>query len=110
MNKILGAMIIALAAVTLAGCSSGPDQSKVDDYHTLIHAVPAYADLSNSNLDKAGKGICRMFQIDAKTGYKIALAATTQGDETPAQGNLLVQAAVKTFCPQYWGDIPQDVK
>lgn len=109
MNRILGATIVVLAAVTLAGCASGPDTEKVDAYHTLMHAMPAYKNVSTAGLDKAAKGVCGIFKADQTTGWAIAVqGASINADE--AQANILVQAAVAAYCPQYKDNIPANAK
>lgn len=109
MNRILAATIVVAAAATLTACSSGLDTEKVDAYHTLMHAMPAYKNISNADLDKAAKGVCRIFKADEKTGWAISVEGASINADS-AQANVLVQAAVAAYCPQYKGDIPADAK
>jgi tellurite resistance protein len=112
MNKTWAASIVALAlTATLAGCSTGPDESKVAAYHTVAHAMPAYKDVTTAGLDKAAKGVCQIFKDDdSKSGWVTATQAATQSGADSAQANVLVQAAVAAYCPEYVKDIPAEVK
>lgn len=110
MNKILGATLVVLATVTLAGCASGPDAEKVDAYHTLMHAMPAYKDVSTAGLDKAAKGVCGIFKADQETGWSVAVQGAAVGGADEAQANILVQAAVAAYCPEYRDSIPANAK
>jgi hypothetical protein len=112
MNKLWGAIGIAAVTLTaLTACSTGPDQSKVDAYHTVAHAMPAYKSVSNAGLDKAGKAVCKIFETsDDKSGWATATQAAMQGGADAAQANVLVQAAVGAYCPEFKKDVPSEVK
>jgi hypothetical protein len=49
----------------LSGCAaSGPNPQKVEAYHTLVRAMPIYAEMSTEKLDKAGEAVCKLFELD----------------------------------------------
>lgn len=105
MRNLMGAAIAVLAITALAGCSTGPDASKIDAYRTVVHAMPAYADLSNDNLDKAAEGICRLFKADQDTAYNMAVSVSSE-NASQAEAHVLVKAAVAAYCPEFVKDIP----
>lgn len=95
----------------LTGCSaSGPDPEKVAAYHTVVHAMPAFADTPTATLDKAGKAVCKLIDLDAKHGWAQAVQAASKTDDDVLQANLLVVAAVSAFCPQHNNDIPAEYR
>ncbi len=105
MNKILGAAALVAAALTLTACTTGPDQNKVDAYRTVVHAMPAYADVSNDNLDKVAKGVCGIFKAAESTGWDVALEGAQSSGADSKQAAILVTAAVRAYCPQYDKDL-----
>lgn len=111
MRKTWGALTIAAVTIAaLAGCSAGADQSKIDAYRQVVRAMPAYEGVTDAGLDKAAKGVCGIFKADEKSGWAVATDAATQTGADSAQANVLVQAAVAAYCPEYAKDIPASVK
>lgn len=107
MRKLVGAAILALTITTLAGCSA---ENKVADFHTLVHAIPAYKNMTDTNIDKAAKGVCTLFDADASTGYQLAHDAIIQSGRTESQAVVFVRGSVAAYCPDHTKDIPEDAK
>jgi tellurite resistance protein len=101
MRKLLIVGAVA-ATLALAGCS-GPNL--VDAYHKVARAMPAYSNMHDDQLDKAGKAICKAFDADRTTAWDATVEAVSESSDQ-AQAGVFVRAAVAAYCPQYKGDLP----
>lgn len=106
MNRTLAATAAGIAALLLAGCSSGPsaDQKKYADAVAVVDPDDfggiATDDLANT-LGSEGTDICKQLKIsfaDAEAYAKLA--------RSEKEASALIAAAVVVYCPDQKSKLP----